>query len=106
MRQSYSTIDTDWERSRSTPRENRGSEANRQGLEDVSLEKHYSVNEISQLWGLSEKTVRRIFENEPGIVVLGNEESISKRSYVTRRIPESVLRRVHHRLRKTASSLL
>jgi hypothetical protein len=71
-------------------------------VEDLSTEKHYSIDEISTLWGLSHKTVRRIFLNEPGEVELGTEESRSKRAYVTRRIPESVMRRVHRRLRKTA----
>ena len=71
-------------------------------IEDLSKERHYSIDEISTLWGLSHKTIRRIFQNEPGVVELGTEESRSKRAYVTRRIPESVMRRVHRRLRKTA----
>ena len=71
-------------------------------FEDLSKERHYSIDEISTLWGLSHKTIRRIFQNEPGVVELGTEESRSKRAYITRRIPESVMRRVHRRLRKTA----
>ena len=71
-------------------------------VEDLSKEKHYSIDEISTLWGLSRKTVRRIFRHEPGVVELGSEESRSKRAYITRRIPESVMRRVHRRLRKSA----
>ncbi len=71
-------------------------------VDDLSKEKHYSIDEISTLWGLSHKTIRRIFQNEPGVVEVGTEESRSKRAYITRRIPESVMRRVHRRLRKTA----
>jgi hypothetical protein len=67
-----------------------------------TFEKHYSINEISHLWGLSQKTVRRIFEQEPGVIQLANHKSRFKRSYVTRRIPESVLRRVHRKLQKPA----
>jgi len=67
-----------------------------------TFEKHYSINEISQLWGLSRRTIRRIFEQEPGIIELTNHKSRHKRAYVTRRVPESVLRRVHHKLQKTA----
>ena len=67
-----------------------------------TFEKHYSIHEISQLWGLSPKTVRRIFEDEPGVVELDNRGSRHKRKYVTRRVPESVLRRVHCKLQKTA----
>jgi hypothetical protein len=69
---------------------------------DLSKEKHYSIPEVALMWGFSRKTVRRLFENEPGIVEIGHEESRSKRSYKTRRIPESVLQRVHRRLRKSA----
>jgi AraC-like DNA-binding protein len=67
-----------------------------------TLEKHYSINEISHLWGLSQKTVRRIFEHEPGVIELANHKSRNKRTYVTRRIPESVLERVHRKLQKPA----
>jgi AraC-like DNA-binding protein len=67
-----------------------------------TLERHYSINEISRLWGLSQKTVRRIFEKEPGVLELANPRSRRKRTYVTRRIPESVLQRVYRKLQKPA----
>jgi hypothetical protein len=66
---------------------------------DPALEKHYSVMELAQLWGLSEKTIRRIFVDEPGVVKWGHEERRFKRGYMTFRIPESVVKRVHRRLR-------
>ena len=69
---------------------------------DTTLEKHYSINEVSKIWGLSEKTVRKIFEQEPGVVELDNGKSRRKRTYVTRRIPESVLKRVHRKLQRIA----
>lgn len=65
-------------------------------------EKHYSVSELARLWGLSPKTIRRLFSEEPGVVEIGTEESRSRRVYKTRRIPESVVQRVHRRLRKPA----
>jgi hypothetical protein len=65
-------------------------------------ERHYSVGEISKLWALSEKTVRRIFQDEPGVIQWGSEERLHKRGYRTFRIPESVLVRVHHKLRKAS----
>ena len=67
---------------------------------DPALEKHYSVLELAQMWGLSEKTIRRIFNNEPGVVKWGHEEGRFKRGYVTLRIPESVIQRVHRRMRQ------
>ena len=64
------------------------------------MEKHYSVLELKELWGLSEKTIRRMFFSEPGVVKLGHEEGRFKRAYVTLRIPESVVQRVHRRIRQ------
>jgi hypothetical protein len=69
-------------------------------LQDLALEKHYSATDLSRLWGLSEKTIRRLFINEPGVVKLGREETRFKRAYVTLRIPESVVQRVHRRVRE------
>ena len=54
---------------------------------DLANEKHYSVIEISKLWALSQKTVRRIFEREPGVISWGSEESRHKRGYRTLRVP-------------------
>jgi len=65
---------------------------------DLANEKHYSVIEISKLWALSQRTVRRIFENEPGVIMWGHTETRRKRGYRTIRVPESVLQRVHRRL--------
>ena len=68
---------------------------------DESLERHYSPEEVALMWGLSARTVRRMFGNEPGIIEFGNKETMKKRRYMTIRIPESVLARVHRRLRRT-----
>ena len=35
---------------------------------DPALERHYSVNVIAASWGLSGNTIRRMFENEPGVI--------------------------------------
>jgi hypothetical protein len=64
-------------------------------------ERHYTVAEIAQMWGLSQDFVRRLFEREPGVLVLGQERTrYGKRRYRTLRIPESVVERVHRRLSK------
>jgi hypothetical protein len=61
--------------------------------------RHYSPAEIADRWNLSVDSVRKLFENEPGVLVLGNAVSRrGKRSYTTLRIPEHVLERVHRRL--------
>ncbi len=69
------------------------------GAEELSTEKHYSVAELGKIWNLSEKTIRRMFENEPGVLQWGKAEARSRRAYVTLRIPETVALRVHRRLR-------
>ena len=77
----------------------RKSQACSESAVDLANEKHYSVIEISKLWALSLKTVRRIFENEPGVIVWGHPEKSRRRGYRTLRVPETVLQRVHRKLR-------
>lgn len=60
-------------------------------------ERHYTVAEIAGLWKLSPDVIRKLFENEPGVFVIGTDGSRSKRGYHTLRIPESVVERVHRR---------
>jgi hypothetical protein len=59
-------------------------------------ERHYTPQELANLWGVDPETIRNIFREEPGVVKIGNNNK--KRSYVTLRIPESVAERVHQRL--------
>ena len=61
-------------------------------------ERHFAVGEVGKLWNLSPDAVRRLFEREPGVLVLGEHGSRSKRRYTTLRIPQSVVERVHRRL--------
>jgi len=67
---------------------------------DAALERHYTVKEVSEIWNLDEKMIRRIFGDEPGVVSIESEEGRYRRAYRTLRIPESVLLRVHRRMRK------
>jgi len=63
-----------------------------------ALERQYTVQQIAEMWGLHETTVRRIFQDEPGVFRLGKTgRRDGKRDYVTLRIPESVLCRVYER---------
>lgn len=64
----------------------------------VHAERHYAVGQIAEMWNLSTDKVRELFENEPGVLVLGERSPRRKRRYVTLRIPHSVLERVHRRL--------
>lgn len=61
--------------------------------------RHYTVAEVAAMWSLSPDAVRKVFENEPGVLVLGGAHPTrGKRRYTTLRIPEFVLERVHRRL--------
>jgi hypothetical protein len=60
------------------------------------VEKHFSVGELSERWNLSTDSIRRLFENEPGVLVFKNNQPY-KRTYKTLRIPESVAMRVYRR---------
>ena len=60
--------------------------------------KHYSLAELAELWGVSVDSIRRIFRDEPGVLKIG-ENSPKRKRYSTLRIPESVVERVHVRLR-------
>ena len=82
--------------------ENAGSSFGQALADGLSTEKHYSVAELAKLWQLSERTIRRMFENEPGVLCWGTVETRFKRQYKTLRIPESVVLRVHRQLRVAA----
>jgi hypothetical protein len=70
-----------------------------------SLEPHYSVQVLAELWRLDESTIRRIFEAVPGVLRLSNDKRRSgKREYVTLRIPASVAEREYQRRIVAASN--
>jgi hypothetical protein len=60
-------------------------------------ERHYSVKELAEMWGLSSAAIRRLFGNEPGVLRFGKEKKGHQRDYVTLRIPASVVERVYRR---------
>jgi hypothetical protein len=72
---------------------------------EVRLEAHLTITEISNLWNVSDDTARRIFEDEPGVLVIGEPSRLVggrtrkyKRRYKILRIPRAVFARVEQRL--------
>jgi hypothetical protein len=61
-------------------------------------ERHYAPSEVAELWHLNVETIRRQFQDEPGVLVFQAPAKKGRRGYKTIRIPESVLDRVHKRL--------
>jgi len=68
------------------------------------IEKHYTPAEIADRIGVSDDTVRRMFEQEPGVLVIGAKGNAKGRRYRTIRIPESVADRVLNRMVNPVSS--
>ena len=60
-------------------------------------EQHLTVEQIARNRNLSADTIRRLFNNEPGVIVIAKPKA-RKRTYRVLRIPESVERRVFARL--------
>ena len=60
-----------------------------------------TIAEVAERLKVNEATVRRLFLNEPGVVVICFPRK-GKRVYRTLRVPESVLQRVLTRLTKLA----
>lgn len=71
--------------------------------QETTFERHYSVDELASIWGVSDDFVRRLFLHEPGVVVFFKYRP-GRRTYRTMRVPESVARRVHRRLERDQPS--
>jgi len=58
-------------------------------------QRHYHINELAELWGMSPNMIRRWFENEPDVLRITVGYGRGKDHRVCLRIPESVAERVH-----------
>ena len=61
----------------------------------IAKERHYTPQQVAAIWNVSVDTVIRRFRNEPGVLEIGNNETLHKRRKKLMRIPESVLERIH-----------
>jgi hypothetical protein len=57
----------------------------------------YRIQDLMALHNLSRRTVIRLYEDEPGVLVLKNDRPGVRRRR-TIRVPEPVYRRVRHRM--------
>lgn len=72
-------------------------------LSDINLplhqQQHHSPAYWAQAWGVSTDTIRLLFQNEDGVIIIGDVKGTRrKRRYRTMEIPDSVAARVHKRL--------
>ena len=65
----------------------------------IATERHYSPREVADIYNVSVDTVIRWFRDVPGVIVVGNGETLYKRRKQTMRIPESVLQQFHEQHR-------
>jgi len=65
----------------------------------LATERHYTVQEVAEMWAMSSQTIYRIFEDEPGILKVSfprlSRKQAKRAPRVSLRIPASVLARVH-----------
>ena len=65
---------------------------------DDGTREFFTVAQVASLLNLSEDTIRRLFENEPGVLAKGDKNPRGKRRRVTLRIPREVMNRVKRKL--------
>ena len=68
--------------------------------EGPGFARHFTVQEIAEMWNLSDDIVRDLFERESGVIAIERPRSKRKRRYVTLRIPQDVAERVYRRLQR------
>ena len=64
----------------------------------MSTERHYTIQEIAEMWKLFGTIIGDLFQEEPGVLRAELPRTRFKRGYTTIRVPETVLRRVHSRM--------
>jgi hypothetical protein len=59
------------------------------------FERHFTPKELAEVWKLDESTVRRMFQDQPGVLKIGSTGRRTKRDYITLRIPASTAARFY-----------
>jgi hypothetical protein len=60
-------------------------------------EKHLKPTELAKLWNVSGDTIRRLFRDAPGVLVIDRPERMHKCGYSSMLIPESIAKRVYEK---------
>jgi len=61
----------------------------------IEIDPHFSPRFYAELWGLSESTVLRWFQDQPGVLKCGEPKKNGRRTRVEIRIPVSLAMRVY-----------
>ena len=64
-----------------------------------ATEPHYSTQQVADMWSVSATTVRRLFEDAPGVLKISMPQLLTHnrkhKAHVMLRIPATVLEQVH-----------
>jgi hypothetical protein len=66
-----------------------------------AFEPHYRIGQLAKLWGVGRETVRLLVKDEPEVLRI---RCGRKRVQTLYAVPESVVERIHRRLRQTTTS--
>jgi transcription initiation factor IIE alpha subunit len=69
-------------------------------VQTTMQEKSWREKELVELLGLSRRTIRRIFEDVPGVELIGHRGSNRRRRYTMMLVPDSVLTKVRAQWRE------
>ena len=64
---------------------------------DMKDKQAYTVAEVAAMTGFSRQTITRMFEREPGVIIVPRPSTNCKRLYRSIRIPRAVYERVLRR---------
>jgi hypothetical protein len=73
-----------------------GTENNGAGTAPNPFGRVFTPRELAELWQLSENSIRRLFQDRPGVFVMGDYNPRGRRGYTTLLIPEAVALRIWH----------
>jgi hypothetical protein len=63
-----------------------------------AFEKHLTIQQISEQWGFSVRKVRALFRDRSDVLRIGHNATLHKKSYMSVRVPESVVTKVYAEL--------
>jgi hypothetical protein len=69
-------------------------------VQPIQIDPHFSPKFYAELWGLSESTITRWFQDRPGVLKVGRESKAGRRTRVELRIPFSLAMEVHEQRSK------
>jgi hypothetical protein len=78
-------------------REGNGMSGQPRVIPGTIFERHFSPRTLSELWGFSEDTIQRWFEDAPGVLRQGESGDVKRRRRrkMFLRIPESVAMKIY-----------